>query len=133
MIAEYFNTNIADLCAMTDITDEDILSMSSGEVTKIDNDDADACGESAGTTMFGDEFMADPDRAVGLICLAVPVININYIFGSKPILPRLLGKPREELEKLIYFESRLVVSSDDPDHFHVGAVIPIMTKEAVPA
>lgn len=133
MIAEYFNTNIADLCAMTDITDEDILSMSSGEVTKIDSDDADACGESAGTTMFGDEFMADPDRAVGHIRLSAPVININYIFGSRPILPRLLGKTREELEKLIYFESRLVVSSDDPEHFPAGAVIPIMSKEAVPA
>ena len=133
MIAEYFNTNIEDVCAMTDITDEDILSMSSGEVTKIDNDDADACGESAGTTMFGDEFMADPDRAVGHIRLSAPVININYIFGSRPILPRLLGKTREELEKLIYFESRLVVSSDDPEHFPAGAVIPIMSKEAVPA
>ena len=133
MIAEYFNTNIADLCAMTDITDEDILSMSSGEVTKIDNDDADVYGESAGTTMFGDEFMVDPDRAVGHIRLSSPVININYIFGSRPILPRLLGKTREELEKLIYFEGKLVVSSDDPEHFPAGAVIPIMSKEAVPA
>lgn len=126
MLAKYFNTKIADLCQMTEVTDDDITAMSVGKVTRIDDDED---GSADGISMFGDAFCADPDMAVGHIALAAPVVNINYLFGSKPILPKLLGKSRDELERLTYFSSKLIVSSDDPEKYPVGSLLPLAEKE----
>ena len=127
MLTKYFNTKIADLCQMTEVTDDDIAAMSVGKVTRIDDDENDTAD---GISMFDDAFQADPDMAVGHIALAAPVVNINYLFGSRPILPKLLGRSREELENLTYFSSKLIVSSDDPEKYPVGSLLPLEAQES---
>lgn len=129
MLPEYYNTFIANLCHMTDVTDEEILDNAVAEVTRVDDDEdgmPDAgykALEKKGVSLFDKAFTDDPQMAVGYIRLPIPIVNVNYLFGSKPILPRLLKRSRKELERLTYYTARLVVSSADTSRFPVGSVI----------
>lgn len=129
MLSEYYNTFIANLCHMTDVTDEEILDNAVAEVTRVDDDEDDVSDEGyralekKGVSLFDKSFIDDPQMAVGYIRLPIPIVNVNYLFGSKPILPKLLKRSREELEKLTYYTAKLVVSSSDTSRFPVGSVV----------
>ena len=136
MLPEYYNTFTADLCHMTDVTDEEILDHAVAEVTRIDDDEEQEMPdgefkemESRGVSLLDKAFMDDPQTAVGYIRLPVPIVNVNYLFGSKPVLPKLLKRSREDLEKLTYYAARLVVSSADTSRFPVGSILLKYDKE----
>ena len=110
MLPEYYNTFIAEMCHMTDVTDEDILNHAVSEVTRVDDDDddenvsnnAEKSEERSGVSLLDEVFRKDPEMAIGYIRLPIPIVNVNYMFGAKPILPKLLKKSREDLENLVY-------------------------------
>lgn len=135
MLPEYYNTFTADLCHMTDVTDEEILDHAVAEVTRIDDDEDEMPDEGykvlekKGVSLLDKAFTDDPQTAVGYIRLPVPVVNVNYLFGAKPILPKLLNRSREDLEKLTYYAARLVVSSADTSRFPVGSILLKYDKE----
>lgn len=131
MLPEYYNTFIAEMCHMTDVTDEDILNHAVAEVTRVEDDDDDAnisndaekSEERNGVSLLDEVFRNDPEMAVGYIRLPAPVVNINYLFGAKPILPKLLKKSREDLENLVYYTVWAVTSSSDPERFPSGTIL----------
>lgn len=139
MLPEYYNTFIASLCHMTDVTDEEILDNAVAEVTRVDDDEDEMSDEGyralekKGVSLFDKSFIDDPQMAVGYIRLPIPIVNVNYLFGSKPILPKLLKRSREELEKLTYCTTRLVVSSSDTSRFPVGSVVRTYDPETLQA
>lgn len=130
MLPEYYNTFIAEMCHMTDVTDEDILNHAVAEVTRIEDDDdangsndAEKLEERNGVSLLDEVFRNDPEMAVGYIRLPALVVNVNYLFGAKPILPKLLKKSREDLENLVYYTVWAVTSSSDPERFPSGTIL----------
>ena len=130
MSPEYYNTFTADLCHMTDVTDREILDHAVAEVTRIDDDEGQEMPdggfkemESRGVSLLDKAFQDNPKTAIGYIRLPIPVVNVNYLFGSKPILPKLLKMDRGDLENLTYYAARLVVSSADTSRFPVGSIL----------
>ena len=129
MLPEYYNSFVQDICHMTDVTDKDILDHAVAEVTRVDDDEDEMPDEGyralekKGVSLLDKAFMDDPQTAVGYIRLPISIVNVNYLFGSKPILPKLLKRSRDELERLTYYTARLVVSSADTSRFPVGSVI----------
>lgn len=130
MKTEYYNTWIETLCHFTEVTDEEIKEQAAVEVKKIDEEDELLDPEAKdGASAFDRAFLADPKYAYGYVTLPEPVVNINYLYGSKPILPRLLNRNRKELEDLIYFGKELVVKTNDPKQYPVGASLPFSSKQ----
>lgn len=131
MLPEYYNTFIAEMCHMTDVTDEDILNHAVAEVTRVEDDDddtyvsndAEKLEERNGVSLLDEVFRNDPEMAVGYIRLPAPVVNVNYLFGAKPILPKLLNKSREDLENLVYYTVWVVIFSSDPERFPSGTIL----------
>lgn len=110
MLQRWFNTYAEDACRMEDITDKDILEMSHGEVTKYGNDGK---GSDTDEEIFG---MIGGSDYMGHINLPCPVVNINFLYGKKPILPRMLGMSRSDIEKVAYFARYIVVKSEDRNY-----------------
>lgn len=129
MLPEYYNTFIATLCHMTDVTDEEILDNAVAEVTRVDDDEDGMSDEGyralekKGVSLFDKAFVDDPQMAVGYIRLPIPIVNVNYMYGSKPVLPALLKRSRDDLEKLIYFGAILITKSGNPECVPVGTIL----------
>lgn len=129
MLPEYYNSFVQDICHMTDVTDKDILDHAAAEITRVDDDEKEETVkaitdiENKGVSLYDKVFMDDPKEAIGYIRFPVPVVNVNYMYGSKPVLPALLKRSRDDLEKLIYFSAILITKSGDPEHVPVGTIL----------
>lgn len=114
MIAKWLNSNVAAAAEMLEITDDAVLEMSSGEVrypAPCDEDDPYE-GSMTDSGIFGE--MGNDDALMGHIELPVPVVNIQYMYGTRPVLPRLLGMGRWELASVIYNMAFVVTDPDGP-------------------
>lgn len=129
MLPEYYNSFVQDICHMTDVTDKDILDHAAAEITRIDDDEKEETVkaitdiENKGVSLYDKVFMDDPKEAIGYIRFPVPVVNVNYMYGSKPVLPALLKRSRDDLEKLIYFGAILITKSGNPERVPVGTIL----------
>ena len=115
MIARWMNTNVSTAAEMLEVTDEMILEMSNGEVmypAPLEEDDP-YKSPMADSAIFGK--MNEDKSWMGHIELPVPIVNIQYLFGSRPILPRLLKIPRHDLESVVYCSSFIVAEPGDSD------------------
>lgn len=127
MIAKWLNSNVAAAAEMLEITDDAVLEMSNGEVRcPSPYDDSDPYeGSMADSGIFGE--MGNDDALMGHIELPVPVVNIQYMYGTRPVLPRLLGMDRQKLASVIY-NLAFVVTDPDGSGTEYKQVVP--TKEA---
>lgn len=129
MLPEYYNSFVQDICHMTDVTDKDILDHAAAEITRVDDDEKEETVkaitdiENKGVSLYDKVFMDDPKEAIGYIRFPVPVVNVNYMYGSKPVLPALLKRSRDDLEKLIYFGAILITKSGNPERVPVGTIL----------
>ena len=84
---------------MLEVTDEKIQKWSGGEVTWPGNQlgDKDSLLDSE---IFG--VLGMLSTHMGHINLPVPVVNVQYLYGKKTILPELLGMSRTEVELFTY-------------------------------
>ena len=129
---KFYNTPVMSAAQMTDFTDEDILAASRGEV-KAEYNDKEMAGTPLDPDIFGE---LTPDTimdktGMGHISLPVPVLNINYLYGTKPVLPGLLKMDRTDVIKITYFVSWVVTESDDPA-YPVGRVLSEPERQVAP-
>ena len=133
----FYNTPVMDALKMVDFGDENILKNSKGKIINYyadyeENKDGDVdeiIHEDLSNTfidpaIFGtlDKDSVNNNLNMAHIPLLMPVLNINYLYGSKPILPKIIGMPREDIAKVVYFSHYLVLESDNPA-YAVGEVI----------
>lgn len=109
-LIKYKGTDVEKAAYMHDVTDSDIRRWSSGEVTRI-GDTAEEENSLISETVFG--HLEDEPVKMGHIELPTAVVNINYLYGSDPILPTLTGMKREDLDSLV---RRIgVIKTEDED------------------
>ena len=127
MHARWMNTNVSTAAEMVEVTDEMILGMSNGEVihTAPYKEGDPYCGSMTDAAIFGQ--MGNDDALMGYIHLPIPVVNIQYLYGTKPILPRLLGVSRQDLSAVVYYSAFIVTSPNGTDAVY-KQVVPV--KEA---
>lgn len=113
MIKKWYNTNAAEAAGMLDVSNQLILEWSNGEVNKmeVEEEDTGAPGTLTDPHIFGD--FDDGKLLMGHITLPCPVVNIRYVRGPRPELPRMLGMHREDIEKVIYMSDYIVVDPGD--------------------
>ena len=124
MHSRWMNTNVSTAAEMLEVTDKIILEMSNGEVMyPAPYEETDPYqGSMTDSAIFG---KMDSDEALmGHLQLPVPIVNIQYFFGTRPVLPRLLGIPRRDLEYIVYYSSYVVVDPGDSDAVY-KQIIPI--------
>lgn len=127
----FYNTPVMDAVIMENFTDEDILANSKGEVCRltsyytededgnvIEKAEADLTGTDTDPKIFGElnPTSLSEESGMGHIKLPYPVLNINYLMGTKPILPSLLKMNRKDIEKVVYFAAYVVTKSSDRDY-----------------
>ena len=84
---------------MLEVTDKKIQKWSDGEVTWPGKQLGDK-GSLLDPEIFGVFGMLS--TRMGHINLPVPVVNVQYLYGERPILPELLGMSRTEVELFTY-------------------------------
>ena len=125
MIPKWFNTNADTAAGMVGITSDDIRSFSKGEVTclyepeKGHEEPPKGCPEDP--EIFG---RLDEEKLyMGHIELPEPVVNIQYLYGTKPILAKELGMKRAEIEKILY-GTEYMATDETPD-MPFGTMVPL--------
>ena len=121
----YFNTPVHEATKMLQFSDEDILDNSYGEIKRISlEEDETSEGADIDPEIFGkmDYENVTSGKHMGHIVLSTPVVNINYLFGTKPVLPGMLVMSHKDVEKVVYFASYLVTSSEN-DKYPVGKIL----------
>lgn len=115
MVTKWMNTNVSTVAEMLEVTDEMILDISNGEVKYPEPvDKNDPCqGSMTDSSIFGK--MGEDNVLIGHIQLPSPIVNIQYLFGTKPVLPRILGMPRRDLESVVYGMSYVVTAPGNTD------------------
>ena len=124
MIARWMNTNVSTAAEMLEVTDKMILEMSNGEVkfpAPLDENDP-YKNSMTDSAIFGK--MNEDKSWMGHIELPVPIVNIQYLFGTRPILPRLLKIPRHDLESVVYYSSFIVTEQGNSDAVY-KQVVPV--------
>lgn len=113
MIQKWYNTNAAKMADMTEVTDEMIRSLSNGQVSTVpdeDNYENTIDDEKIfGKLLFGeDRKNKEESMKMGHIELGIPVVNVQYTFGRKPVLAKSLGLTMKEMESVIYYAKWIV-------------------------
>ena len=109
MIKKWYNTDAATAAGMLEVSDGIILGWSNGEVhtRELEDEDIGKPGTLTDAAIFGT--MEEGAMRMGHISLSCPIVNIRYLRGPRPILPRTLEMSRKDLEAVIYLGSYLVV------------------------
>lgn len=106
MIERWYNTYATTVAGMINVTDELTREISNGKVTSGDSEIG-TPGSLTDPEIFGE--LGESSSCMGHIKLPVPIVNIQYLYGKKPILPVLLHMDRKELDKVIYYVNYIVV------------------------
>ena len=111
MIKAWYNTIAAQLAGMVEISDDEITRHSNGEITKATEYDENepATGKITDPEIFGElskdgmgKISTEDMDKMGHITLPIPVVNIQYTRGRKPVLAKELGMSLKELEDIVY-------------------------------
>lgn len=127
------------LCQMKDITDAEIQAAAALETTRIVDGTGPEFGVSEkmlkspvvsayrnkGVAAFDGFFQDHADTEASFYHLPVPIVNIHYLYGICPVLPRKVHRPLAELDDLVYYKKGLVTESSD-DYFPVGSLVPLL-------
>ena len=101
MIKTWYNTDVQTAASMLDVSDEKIRSWSNGRVTGTYYDAVEE--HKTQGTMIDEEIFGKAGTesvSMGHIELPAPVLNIQYLYGEKPVLAKLLGMKRKDIAKL---------------------------------
>ena len=117
MIKNYLNSDVLTACEMLEVSDKDILEWSRGEVTSniLFNEDNNGDLNFADDALFSKKIFDDPkveSTKMGHISLPIPIVNVQYLRGKKPLLPRLLDMDRKSLESVIEYAMYYNVNTD---------------------
>lgn len=104
MIIRWLNTNAAELSSMVNVNDEMIRSCSNGEVK---NPEYGALDSLDSSEIFGE--IGNGELLMGHIELPIPVVNIQYLYGRKPVLPDMLGMDRDALSRIARHSAYVVI------------------------
>ena len=122
MITALYNTNVCKVANMLDITDDFIRSISNGEVLskgypfKMNEKHSTVDEEIFGELLLGDEaFNMRDNFRMGHIELPIPIVNIQYFLGRKPLLHKILQMDIKDIDKIIYQANYVVVESTVDD------------------
>ncbi len=121
MIQKYFNSPVAEASAMLETTDAKILEWSKGKVefaTPFEKGDP-IDGSLLDPAIFG---TYDEDLLhMGHIELVEPVININYLYGTRPYLVRMLHMEAKNIYGLIHGLRYVVI--EDYEELPKGTIL----------
>ena len=125
MIPKWFNTNADTAAGMVGITSDDIRSFSKGEVTCLyepeEGHEEPPKGCLEDPEIFG---RLDEEKLyIGHIELPEPVVNIQYLRGTRPILAKKLEMKRAEIEKILY-GTEYMATDETPD-MPFGTMVPL--------
>lgn len=114
------NSNVSTVTEMLDVTDTMIMELSNGEITRPAPcfEDDPVAQSLVDPAIFGE--IDQEEGLMGHIRLPIPIVNIQYLFGSKPILPRILGISRKDIEKVVYYGAYVVVDPGLIHHIDAG-------------
>lgn len=140
MIKKWHNTMAEQMAEMLEVSDEKILQHSYGEVFQEEEDEENLTGTLLDPEIFGnlpkDCKTATTDQGIermGHIRLPFPVVNIQYVRGTKPVMARRLEISQGELERIIYRQDFLygekritskeflALPEEDQKHYLTGA------------
>lgn len=117
MILKWFNTKAAEMANMVNVSDAVILDASNGKVSEpYEYDDDDNRIPTEGSLLDEKIFGSYDDEDVSLmghIELPEPIVNIQYLYGTNPVLPKYLGIDRMALDRLIYHAAYIDTKDDD--------------------
>lgn len=101
MIKKYFNSNVAEASEMIHVTNSKVLEWSNGKVSFMSPyEDGDPVeGSLVDTKIFGT--YDDDNLNMGHIELVQPIVNVNFLCGTRPLLPRLLQMDIQDLKKIV--------------------------------
>ena len=120
MISKWYHTDAAKMADMTEVSDEMIRSLSNGQVSELTEEDNTKNTiddpEIFGQLLFGeDRKEKEESMKMGHIELGIPVVNIQYTFGRKPVLAKLLGLTMKEMENVVYYANWIVTDPGDTE------------------
>lgn len=104
MMGQWFHTNTTEFCKMIGVTDERIRNCSNGEVKDPEYGTPDSLDSEK---IFGE--IGNGETLMGHIELPIPVVNVQYLYGKKPVLPDMLRMDRRELSDIIRNISYVVI------------------------
>lgn len=112
MTKEWYYSDAAEVASMVGISDDLIISCTTGDVAEQSDRNADAYCENLLTNprIFG--IYSEHNLKMGYISLPEPIVNIQYLYGIIPILPQLLKIPRCDINKLIYYKGYLLETEE---------------------
>jgi len=142
MLTQFLNTPAEEASGMTGFTDADVRAWSEMEISEP------SCARLEDGTLtnpkggvFSPDFsglsLTDASRTdiltntrMGHIELPVPVVNIEYVCGREPVLPKTLGLPLKTVKDLMRTKAAVAtkdfVSQADGKMYHRGEVIPFL-------
>lgn len=122
MIKKFYNTNGTKAAGMIEVDDEFILQSSTGEVYEDETDDENAVKgtlidpEIFGNLNFGEDRKTKIETMrMGHITLPVPIVNIQYYRGKKPMLSSALKLSMKELDAIIYYAKYVVTEEGNTE------------------
>jgi hypothetical protein len=131
------------LCQMKDITDAEIQADAVREVTRaVDGTDPEpgvsekilkhpvvSASRNKGVNAYDRFFQDHADTETSFYRLPMPVVNIHYLYGICPVLPKKVHRSLTELDDLVYYRKGLVTESKD-EHYAVGSLVPLLHMNA---
>lgn len=114
MIKTWYNTDVQTAAGMLDVSDEKIREWSNGQVTATYVDALDE-GETKGSmvdeVIFGKA--GTKSLSMGHIELPVPVLNIQYLYGARPVLAKIMNIKRKDIAGLVHCLLSVVTDPKD--------------------
>ena len=103
MIRTLYNTNVATAAGMIEVNDTQIRAWSSGAVSHVydlEESTENLRGSLADPEIFGQ--IHDETLRMGHIELCMPVANIQYVRGRKPMMAQRLQMPLRDIERIVH-------------------------------
>lgn len=148
MIKKYFNTNVLTAAKMLDVTDEKIIEWSSGKVTDLEDFNEDGTLRTDAPSLASEKIfgkLGEKSLKMGHIVSPIPLVNLNYLRGKRPVLPDLLHMDRKDVEDIVYSsmyidpETKETVKHRDmptPEASYLSgaaAIEKLLAKEGIPS
>lgn len=114
MLKTWYNTDVQTVAGMLAVSDEKIREWSNGQVTSTYVDALDE-GETKGSMVDEEIFGKAGTKSIsmGHIELPVPVLNIQYLYGARPILAKIMNMSRKDITKLAHCILSVVTDPKD--------------------
>ena len=114
MISKWRNSYAETAAEMLNVTDKTILEWSNGEVNIISEDDV-LPHSLEDLNIFG----SMESLEMGHIELPIPIINVQYLCGRRPILAGIIGMTQNETEQIVHYAKYVNINKNSSDFKHI--------------